>query len=403
MSESSSFEHPGRTDPNGSDGHNTPALRRREFLAIGALPLAAAMGPASLVGRHEAGVKPSQQAPIRVGLIGAGANLRTQQIPGFRQVPGVEIVAVANRSLESSQRVASEFNIPRAYANWEQLLDDESIDAVSIGTWPYMHRTLTLAGLERGKHVLTQARMANTAQEARDMLEASLRHPDLVCQLVPTSQTYRIDNVLKRMIGDGYLGEILSVEAQRLQSRFRQIDGDLDWRHDERYSGYNMLTIGASYEAMMRWLGWGNRVMAMSKIQVPFRRNARDELTPVTIPDHVDILYELANGAQVHMRASETTGLSTGSQTWIHGSEGTIYVDRRQNVFAGRRGDSELAAVPNPQQEQAFYRVPEEFINAIRGIEEVTMAPFETGVHYMEWTEAVYRSSQTGQTVYLPL
>ena len=62
-----------------------------------------------------------------------------------------------------------------------------------------------------------------------------------------------------------------------LQSRFRQVDGDLDCRHDERYSGYNMLTIGASYEAMMRWLGWGNRVMAMSKIHVPLRRNNSGE------------------------------------------------------------------------------------------------------------------------------
>ena len=166
------------------------------------------------------GMKPSQQEPIRIGMIGAGTNLRTVQIPGFRRIPGCEIVAVANRSLESSQRVADEFSIPRAYANWEQLLDDGSIDAVSIGTWPYMHRTLTLAALEHGKHVLCQARMTNTAQEARDMLEASLRHPDLVSQLVPTSTSYRIDNVLKRMIGDGYLGEILSVEAQRLQTRF---------------------------------------------------------------------------------------------------------------------------------------------------------------------------------------
>ena len=343
------------------------------------------------------------QAPIRVGLIGAGANARAVHIPGFRGIQGCEIAAVANRSLQSSQQVADEFNIPRAYANWRELLDDDRIDAVCIGTWPYMHRTLTLAALEHGKHVLCQARMTNTAQEARDMLEASLRHPDLVSQLVPTSTSYRIDNVLKRMIGDGYLGEILSVEAQRLQTRFPQVGGDLDWRHNREFSGYNTLNIGSSYEAMMRWLGWGNRVMAMSKIHVPFRRNNSGEQTSVTIPDHVDILYELANGAQVHMRASETTGLSTGNQTWIHGSEGTIYVDRRQNVFAGRRGHSELAAVPNPQQEQAYYRVEEEFINAIRGIEEVTMAPFETGVHYMEWTEAVHRSSQTGQAVYLPL
>ena len=73
------------------------------------------------------------------------------------------------------------------------------------------------------------------------------------------------------------------------------------------------------------------------------------------------------------------------------------------NVFAGRQGDSELSPVPNPREEQAYSRVEEEFINAIRGIEEITMVPFETGVHYMEFTEAVYRSAQTGEAVYLPL
>ena len=143
--------------------------------------------------------------------------------------------------------------------------------------------------------------------------------------------------------------------------------------------------------------------MAMSKVQVPYRRGPGGVPTSVTIPDHVDVLYELANGAQVHMRFSETTGLSNGSQTWIHGSEGTIYVDGDQRVFVGRRGDSELSPVPNPQEGQASYRVEEEFINAIRGVEEVTMAPFEVGVHYMEWTEAVHRSAQTGQEVYLQL
>jgi predicted dehydrogenase len=77
--------------------------------------------------------------------------------------------------------------------------------------------------------------------------------------------------------------------------------------------------------------------------------------------------------------------------------------DRRQNVFAERRGDSQLSQVPNPSGEQAFYRVEEEFTNVIRGVEEVAMATFETGVHYMEWTEAVHRSSQTGEAVHLPL
>ena len=56
--------------------------------------------------------------------------------------------------------VADQFNIPTVYDSWQELLEDESINAVCIGTWPYMHRTLTIAALEAGKHVLTEARMA---------------------------------------------------------------------------------------------------------------------------------------------------------------------------------------------------------------------------------------------------
>jgi hypothetical protein len=54
-------------------------------------------------------------------------------------------------------------------------------------------------------------------------------------------------------------------------------------------------------------------------------------------------------------------------------------------------------------EKQARYRVEEQFTNAIHGTELVDMVAFETGVHYMEWTEAVARSAQTGQAVYLPL
>jgi len=338
-----------------------------------------------------------------VGLIGAGANVQDVQIPGFRRISGCEIVAVANRSLSSSQGVADRFGIPRAYAHWGELLEDDGVDAVLIGTWPYMHRTLTLAALERGKHVLCQARMANTASEAREMLDASLRHPDLICQLVPTSTSYTIDNVLKRLLAEGQVGEVLSVEIQRVGRAFPDFGGELDWRHDIEFSGFNALNIGSTYESMMRWLGRGTRVIAMSKTHVPFRRNASGALTSVSIPDHFDILYELANGAQVHMRMSETAGLSAGNQTWIHGSEGTIHVDAGQGISAGRRGDRALAPVPNPTEGQAFYRVEEEFVNAIRGTEQVSMLTFEAGLHYMEFTEAVYRSSQTGAAVHLPL
>src|SRR5271167_737916 len=71
---------------------------------------------------------------IRIGLIGAGANTRLRHIPGLRAVENVEIVAVCNRRPESTQAAMREFNIPKSFAQWEQLVADPDLDAVVIGT-----------------------------------------------------------------------------------------------------------------------------------------------------------------------------------------------------------------------------------------------------------------------------
>ena len=391
-----------------TDRPDATAVGRREFLGLGVLPVAATLGAsaAGLQAAPGARTTGTQSAPptvVRLGIIGAGENVRDVMIPAFRKIPECQLVAVANTSLASSQRVATQFNIPNPYPHWKALLDDKDIDAVCIGTWPYMHHTLTLASLEKGKHVLCQARMANNAQEAREMLAASLRHPDLVCQLVPTSGGFRVDNLLRKLLAEGYVGELLSVEIQRVGRGFADFAGELDWRHSQEFSGVNIMTVGATYESMMRWLGRGTRVMAMAKVHVPYRRGPNGQRTSVTLPDHADVLYELASGAQVHMRFSETTGLSNGNQTWIHGTEGTIHIDERQTVHGGKRGEKQLSEIPNPPEGQAVARVEAEFIRAIRGLEPVTTNTFEIGVHYMEWTEAIHRSAMTGQAVHLPL
>jgi predicted dehydrogenase len=379
-----------------SDSGRRFTLQRREFLSSAALPVAAALAPSALLGQP-------REAPIRVGIIGAGGIVSSVHVPGLKRQPGVELVSVANRSLESSRRAAGELGIARAYADWEELLEAGGLDAVLIGTWPYMHRTITLAALGLGLHVLCQARMANDSAEAREMLAASLRRPELVCQLVPSSGTYRIDRALQRLLDEGFVGDILSVEVQMLQRGFASFDGALDWRHDPEFSGINVLNVGGTYESAMRWLGPGNRVMAMTRVHVPTRRDEQGRRRAATLPDHVEVLYELANGAPVHMKFSETTGLSAGNQTWIFGSEGTIHVDGEQKIFVGKRGDTALAELPNPREQQAAHRVEEEFINAIRGRERVTMNTFEIGVRYMEWTEAIHRSAASGTAVSLPL
>jgi len=340
---------------------------------------------------------------IRVGLIGAGKNTRDRHIPGFQKVDGLEITAVANRSRESGRVVADQFNIPTVYDKWQDLLEDPGIDAVCIGTWPYMHRTLTLAALEAGKHVLCEARMATTALEAQEMLDAARQRPDLTAQIVPSPLTFKIDNLLQGKINEGYIGDIIGVSVQSLGNNFMDQGGPMHWRNDRDLSGFNILNMGIWYEAMIRWVGRATKVTAMTKINVSSRQDENGSVNSISIPDHVDILAELANGAQANMRFSAVTGLSPGNDVWIYGSEGTLRIDGGLNVYGGRRGEDKLTEIPNPQDKQAYWRVEEEFCNAIRGTEKITRTPFDVGLHYMEFTEAVTRSAQSGQAVALPL
>ncbi len=341
---------------------------------------------------------------IRVGIVGAGANTRLKHIPGLRAVPGVEIVSVANRSRDSSERVAREFGIPKVYDNWLELVEADDTDAICIGTWPYLHCPVTLAALESDKHVLCEARMAMNAAEAHAMLEAARQHPHLVTQVVPAPHTLPVDGTIEKLIAHGYLGEVLAVEVRQLQPTFVDRDSPLHWRQDADLCGFNTLTIGIWYEALMRWVGPASRVMAMTKLCVSQRKDTSGLLRTVTVPDHVDIIANLACGALAHLRFSSVTGLPPANEAWLFGTEGTLRLDTSAlQLHGGRRRDKEQQRIVIPPEEQGRWRVEEEFINAIRGTEKVTRTRFEDGVRYMEFTEAVTRSAQSGQAVNLPL
>jgi len=344
---------------------------------------------------------------IRVGFVGAGANSRRHHIPKLRAQPGIELVAVANRSKESAERVAREFGIARVYEDWRELVRAGDIDAVCIGTWPNTHSEITRAVLEHGKHVLCEARMAMNVAEARAMLDAARRAPQLVAQLVPAPNTLEVDSTLQELLAEGYVGEVLAVEIQATQGRFVEPGEPLHWRQDAALSGLNVMSMGIWYEALLRWLGPARRVSAMTKIAVPRRKDPTGAWQDVRVPDHVDILATLGGGlatlgggAVAHLRFSTVTALAPPSEVWIFGTEGTLRIEAdAKRLSGGRRGDKELREIPIPAERRIGWRVEEEFVNAIRGLEKITRTTFDDGVRYMEFTEAVAGSAASGQGV----
>ena len=348
---------------------------------------------------------------VRIGLIGAGDNTRGKHIPGFRQIDGVELVSVANRTRESSQRVADSFDIPKVYDDWSQLIAAPDTNAICIGTWPNMHRTMVLEALRANKHVLTEARMAMNAAQAREMLQSSMENPHLVAQVVPAPFTFYTEKVVADLIADGYVGDILAVDVT-VSMGFIDREAPFTWRHDLDLSGYNVMLLGAVYEPLMRWFGHATSVTAMTKTNVTHRIGESGRRLAVAVPDHAEVLCEMAFGGLMHMRFSAVAGLEYPHQVWIFGSEGTLNVtfdifkneDASLNrVRGGRRGDQALSEIEVPADKRGRWRVEEEFVNAIRGLEQVSRTTFEDGVRYMELTEAVTRSAQSHRTVHLPL
>ncbi len=349
---------------------------------------------------------------IVLGLIGAGGNTQLRHIPGLRAQPSVEIKGLVNRSRESSERVAGEFEIPEVYDDWVELLEDEDIVAVCIGTWPYMHAPLVIETLEADKHVLVEARMAMNSDEALEMLEASKRAPHLVAQIVPAPHSLEIDQTVIGLISEGYIGDLVNIKLHvGTGSDFPNPDQPLHWRHKRDLSGNNIMTMGIWYEAMMRWFGPAKTVQALGQTVVSHRLDDDGRRRSTTIPDHIDVLMSMECGGTMSYTTTAVSAFTRALDLSIHGTDGVIRVELADPatsdgatyaVSGARRGDSALTPIEIPPENRGAWRVEEEFINAIRGIEPVTHTNFTDGLKYMQFTDAVTESIKTGNLVRLP-
>ena len=340
---------------------------------------------------------------IRVGVVGAGGNTVGKHIPELQTIDGVEIVSVCNRSRASSERVAKQFKIPTVYETWADLIEADDTDAIVVGTWPYLHCATTLAALASGKHILCEARMAMNLEEAQLMHDAAQSNPDLVAQIVPSPMTLWADRTIQRLISEGFLGDILSVEVRSAGSDFIDHDGPMHWRNDYDLSGMNIMTMGIWYEAMRRWVGDPLQVFAQAKTFTKMRRDSETGVMRATrVPQHIDVLMDLICGAQGYLKISTIQGLANESTATIYGSEGTIQMGDGK-LYGAQRGDEALSEIKIRPEDHGEWRVEEEFVNAIRGTEKITHTSFDIGIKYMEFTEAVNRSMAEGKAIAIPL
>ena len=117
-------------------------------------------------------MNPSDHRPIRIGLIGAGQRGQ-QHLENYQLVAGAEIVAVADINEALAQSVAARFKIPHVYTDYRDLLQRDDLEAVDICLHNNLHRPVTVAAMEAGKHVYCEKPMAGSYADAKIMYDTN--------------------------------------------------------------------------------------------------------------------------------------------------------------------------------------------------------------------------------------
>jgi len=332
----------------------------------------------------------------RVGVIGAGANSRLRHIPGFQEIDGVEVVAVANRSSASAKEVASTFGISSFTDDWKSVAQDPDIDAVCIGTWPNMHCEATLECLQHGKHVLCEARMARDLGEALKMADCAKRHPDLVTQIVPSPFTLGDDDWIRERIEEEILGDLLEVRVRFLNGALCSDQAPMNWRLDQELSGKNTMVLGILHEAILRWIPLpGLRVSAAAGWGCAERPGAGGDRYPVVIPESLQIAAHPSSGPRMLYDLSQLHAGANENRIEICGKRGTLIVNIAESRIDLTVDDQE----PVSRKIVDAWDVEGEFIRSIREGTPVKRTSFEEGLKYMAFTEAVWESWSKGLPV----
>ena len=116
-------------------------------------------------------------APLKAGIIGLGVGAR--HIAGYRAHPAFEVVAACDFADDKRTQARAAYPDLRLVAGADEILDDPSIDVVSIASWDNYHHRQIVKALDRGKHVFVEKPLVLREDEAADIRARLRGRPDL--------------------------------------------------------------------------------------------------------------------------------------------------------------------------------------------------------------------------------
>ena len=154
---------------------------------------------------------------VRAAVVGLGWP-GMQHLKGYTIDPRSEVIAVCDLDEKRTQEVAKEHDIPNAYTNHLEMLENKDIDAVSVCLPNFLHAPIAIDALNTGKHVLCEKPPARSAQEAREMADAA--HQNSKTLMYALVQRFGGNSQkLKQLVQEGELGDVYFGKAAYVRRR----------------------------------------------------------------------------------------------------------------------------------------------------------------------------------------
>lgn len=145
---------------------------------------------------------------VKVAVIGCGSIAEHRHILEYGEHPEVQLVAFSDPVIERAEAFATKYDA-KAYADYEEMLANEQIDAVSVCAPNAVHAPASIAAAKAGCHVLCEKPMATSAEDATEMIRVADTHK--VKLMIGHNQRLMPPHVkAKEVLASGKLGKVLT-------------------------------------------------------------------------------------------------------------------------------------------------------------------------------------------------
>jgi len=194
-------------------------------------------------------------APLRVGVVGAGAIAQVAHLPVLRKLQGVEVAAICDNDLGKAQALASRFEVKDTFDDIEEVLRYGRADAVAICTPNHLHEIHAVSALAAGCHVLCERPLALSSAGVERVLQASERYGKRV--MVGMNHRFRSDvQAVRGFLAGGDIGALQAIRSGWYT--FQPSRQMLGWRlRRQEAGGGAFFDLGLQLLDLGLWLaGW---------------------------------------------------------------------------------------------------------------------------------------------------